>query len=133
MTSSLIRGYSFAASSILLATFAQLAMKWGMTHLLFNADSWSSLSFWLSVKLAIFFVVLGIFSYALSMLLWLGALSRIALNKVYPLLSVTYALVYVATISLPWFNEPFSILCATGIVFICVGVWLTVTSPLHES
>ncbi len=122
------RGYLLASASILVATYAQLAMKWGMSHLPLLQENWSSIEYWLSVKLPAFFVLSGIAAYGLSLMLWLGALNFIPLNRAYPLLSLSYVLVYLATISLPWFNESFTPLCALGVFFISIGVWLSVTS-----
>ncbi len=57
------------------------------------------------------------------MLCWLLALKHIALNKAYPLISLSYVFVYLLAVFLPWFNEP-ARLKAIGIGFILLGVWL---------
>lgn len=121
------RGYLLAAGSIVLTTFAQLAMKWGMVRLPALGELASSLEVWWQAWPALFPVGLGILAYLLSMLCWLLALSYLPLNKAYPLLSISYVLVYLATAILPWFRETFSIGQTLGVLLISLGVWLVVS------
>jgi undecaprenyl phosphate-alpha-L-ara4N flippase subunit ArnF len=123
------RGYWLAIASILLATFAQLSMKWGMSHLPFHDANWLEINFWLECKLAVVCVGAGLAAYALSTLCWLGALGYMPLNKAYPLLSTSYALVYIGTVTLPWFHEAFSLVGCLGVMCICAGVLLIVSTP----
>lgn len=128
MNKQLVRGYWLAVGSILLATFAQLAMKWGMSHLPLSGSNWLTFAFWWSSWQPTLFVFAGILAYLLSTVFWLGALTYIPLNKAYPLLSASYVLVYIATISLPWFNETFSMMKSLGVGLICIGVLMVVIS-----
>lgn len=119
-----MKGYLWGAGSVLLVTLAQLLMKWGMGQipLLSSADvSWPLLNHYGPALLA---VALGIFGYALSMLCWFFALRDLPLSQAYPLLSISYALVYLAAAILPWFNEPATLLKTLGTLFILFGVWL---------
>lgn len=119
-----MKGYLWGAVSVLLVTLAQLLMKWGMTQipLLSTVDIlWSGLS---GHRLPLLAVACGICGYALSMLCWFFALRYLPLNRAYPLLSVSYALVYLAAVMLPWFNEPLTWLKTLGTLFILFGVWL---------
>jgi undecaprenyl phosphate-alpha-L-ara4N flippase subunit ArnF len=120
------RGYGLAAASVGLTTMAQLAMKWGMSHLPGWQGHWSWLAFWQEGSGALVLVALGIFAYLLSMFCWLHALSYLPLSKAYPLLSLSYALVFVATLCLPWFDEPFALSQLLGVGLITFGVWLIV-------
>lgn len=52
------------------------------------------------------------------------ALRHLPLNRAYPLLSVSYALVYLAAVILPWFNESATLLKTLGTLFILFGVGL---------
>ena len=131
MTGDTSRGYHLASISILLATSAQLTMKWGMSHLPAVSVQWLTFAFLFMYKTPLMWVSIGILAYVLSMLSWLGTLSQIPLNKAYPLLSISYALVYIATISLPWFNEPHSILGFLGVACISLGVWLVAGSKYN--
>jgi undecaprenyl phosphate-alpha-L-ara4N flippase subunit ArnF len=121
-------GYLLAAGSVLLTALAQLAMKWGMTHLPeaagFSADFIKTLLH----QGASWLVVGGILAYLLSMLCWLQALHHLPLNKAYPLLSLSYALVYLATALLPWFNESFTLAQTLGVLLISLGVWQVVAN-----
>lgn len=119
-----MKGYVWGAVSILLVTLAQLLMKWGMAQfpLLSVADvSWQLLGhYWL----ALLVVSGGIFGYALSMLCWFFTLGYLPLNRAYPLLSISYVLVYLAAVMLPWFAESATLLKTLGTLFILFGVWL---------
>ncbi|HHR6225952.1 TPA: 4-amino-4-deoxy-L-arabinose-phosphoundecaprenol flippase subunit ArnF [Providencia alcalifaciens] len=120
------KGYLWVLGSALLVTVAQLSLKAGVVEL----PSFSLGGHWLqrewlmanAVSLGIIFV--GLVCYALSMLCWLFALKYIALNKAYPLISLSYVFVYILAVVLPWFNEPATGLKAAGIAFILLGVWL---------
>ena len=118
------QGYLFAAASILLVSLAQLAMKWGMTHLP-HPGLLQTLATGSGPALAL--VGLGIVGYGLSLLCWLRALAHLPLSRAYPLLSISYALVYAATACLPWFHEPVHATQIAGIALITLGVWLIVS------
>ncbi|HHR6043813.1 TPA: 4-amino-4-deoxy-L-arabinose-phosphoundecaprenol flippase subunit ArnF [Providencia alcalifaciens] len=120
------KGYLWVLGSALLVTVAQLSLKAGVVELPSFSLEWHWLQReWLmanAVSLGIIFV--GLVCYALSMLCWLFALKYIALNKAYPLISLSYVFVYILAVVLPWFNEPATGLKAAGIAFILLGVWL---------
>lgn len=128
-----MKGYAWGAASVLLVTMAQLLMKWGMVQippLSFTSVYLQLLSdYWL----ALLAVSGGIFGYALSMLCWFFALRYLPLNRAYPLLSVSYALVYLAAVILPWFNESFTLLKTLGTLCILFGVWLINTDSTAKS
>ncbi|TQI80355.1 undecaprenyl phosphate-alpha-L-ara4N flippase subunit ArnF [Serratia fonticola] len=119
-----MKGYIWGMASVMLVTLAQLLMKWGMTQIplmSFSDVTWTLLSdYWL----ALLAVSCGIVGYALSMLCWFFALRYLPLNRAYPLLSISYALVYLAAVILPWFNESATLLKTLGTLFILLGVWL---------
>ncbi|MBO2007249.1 4-amino-4-deoxy-L-arabinose-phospho-UDP flippase, partial [Serratia marcescens] len=73
-----------------------------------------------------------IFGYALSMLCWFFALRHLPLNRAY-LLSVSHALVYLAAVILPWFNESATLLKTLGTLFILFGVGLINSKPTTKS
>ena len=119
-----MKGYLWGATSVLLVTLAQLLMKWGMGQiplLSFVDVGWPLLH---QHGLALLAVAIGILGYAISMLCWFFALHYLPLNRAYPLLSVSYALVYLAAVILPWFNESATLLKTLGTLFILFGVWL---------
>ncbi|ABV35531.1 conserved hypothetical protein [Shewanella sediminis HAW-EB3] len=124
-----IRGLLLALMSVLLISVAQLSMKWGMGTLnqlwsdlvmLWQGEDYSSL---FSQALApVMAVGAGLFCYALSMACWVMALKRLPLSIAYPLLSLSYVLVYLGAVYLPWLNEPLSWVKGTGIFLILLGL-----------
>jgi undecaprenyl phosphate-alpha-L-ara4N flippase subunit ArnF len=56
------------------------------------------------------------------------ALSHLALSRLYPLLSISYVLVWLAAISLPMFGEPFRWSSLAGVGLIVAGL-LCVSLP----
>ncbi|CAI0796828.1 4-amino-4-deoxy-L-arabinose-phosphoundecaprenol flippase subunit ArnF [Serratia quinivorans] len=119
-----MRGYAWGAASVLLVTLAQLLMKWGMAQIPLMSFADVTLNLLMQYWLPLMVVSGGIFGYALSMLCWFFALHHLPLNRAYPLLSVSYALVYLAAVILPWFNESATLLKTLGTLFILFGVWL---------
>lgn len=120
------RGYLWVIGSALLVTVAQLSLKMGVVELPSFSLGWHWLQLgWLLENItSLSIIFLGLVCYALSMLCWLFALKYIALNKAYPLISLSYVFVYILAVALPWFNEPASWLKVAGIAFILLGVWL---------
>ncbi|MEE1675076.1 4-amino-4-deoxy-L-arabinose-phosphoundecaprenol flippase subunit ArnF [Agarivorans aestuarii] len=124
-----------ALFSVAFISLAQLTMKWGMSQLslhylslseLWNMQQYSALltdymPYYLSV-------MTGLSFYALSMLCWVMALKHLPLSLAYPMLSLSYVIVYVAAISLPWIGEAFSWPKALGIVLILAGIYLVFPS-----
>ncbi|WP_049209406.1 4-amino-4-deoxy-L-arabinose-phosphoundecaprenol flippase subunit ArnF [Serratia marcescens] len=119
-----MKGYAWGAASVLLVTLAQLLMKWGMVQIPLMSFADVSLALIGNYWLPLLAVGGGIFGYALSMLCWFFALRYLPLNRAYPLLSVSYALVYLAAVILPWFNESATLLKTLGTLFILFGVGL---------
>jgi undecaprenyl phosphate-alpha-L-ara4N flippase subunit ArnF len=117
------RGITFALGSVLLVSTAQLGMRWSMTRLP-APDQWLSAHIDL---FAVAVVLAAIFAYALSMLSWLAALRDLPLGRAYSLLSISYALVYLAAASLPLFNEHFSLSKSLGVALVILGV-ITINS-----
>ncbi|HEF4760820.1 TPA: 4-amino-4-deoxy-L-arabinose-phosphoundecaprenol flippase subunit ArnF [Pseudomonas putida] len=117
------RGMTFALGSVLLVSTAQLGMRWSMNRLP-QPDQWLSAHIDL---FAIAVVLTAILAYALSMLCWLVALRHLPLGRAYSLLSISYALVYLAAASLPLFNEAFSLSKSLGVALVILGV-ITINS-----
>lgn len=119
-----MKGLGWGIASLLLVSAAQLLMKWGMTHmpeLILDERLYSLL---LNNLLAVSVVACGIAGYALSMICWFFALRKLPLNRAYSLLSLSYAIVYLAAVCLPWFNESMHWMKSLGALSILFGVWL---------
>ncbi|WP_220719384.1 4-amino-4-deoxy-L-arabinose-phosphoundecaprenol flippase subunit ArnF [Agarivorans litoreus] len=125
------RSLLLALLSVVFISLAQLAMKWGMTQLSLQypnlQELWHSAQYSALVTNYLPYyisVIIGLSFYALSMLCWVMALKHLPLSIAYPMLSLSYVIVYVAAISLPWIGEAFSWPKALGILFILAGIYL---------
>ncbi|PEH52450.1 4-amino-4-deoxy-L-arabinose-phosphoundecaprenol flippase subunit ArnF [Yersinia kristensenii] len=127
-----MKGYGWGIGSVLLVTAAQLILKWGMmnTPLMSLADINGQFLFNHLTQLIA--VICGLAGYALSMLCWFFALRYLPLNRAYPLLSLSYALVYLGAVSLPWFSESATLLKTLGAGLILLGIWLINTKPIKR-
>ncbi|WP_413162441.1 4-amino-4-deoxy-L-arabinose-phosphoundecaprenol flippase subunit ArnF [Aeromonas salmonicida] len=122
-----LKGYLYVLGSILLVTLAQLAMKWGVMQL----PAWqASLDIMLAHPLPLLVITAGVGCYALSLLCWLAALYFTPLNIAYPLLSTSYALVYLLAVTIPSFAEPLEPGKAMGVIFILLGAVLVGIKPV---
>lgn len=112
--------YILAVTSILLAVAGQLLMKRGMMS--FGAFPVNQL---ISRLIPIFlnpYVFMGFVLFGLSSIFWLVVLSRLPLSLVYPMVSVAYVVVAIA--SWYFFKENVSLVRWLGIAVIIVGVFL---------
>lgn len=64
----------------------------------------------------------GFACYAISLVVWIAALSRVPVTIAYPMLSIGYILN--ALIARYWLGEQLSASGWAGIALICAGVWL---------
>lgn len=117
-------GYGWIACSVVLVCIAQLAMKYGMNQLPaeLGLDSYRQLMQWDLLLAAGTPIALGMLCYVLSVGCWITTLERLPLSVAYPLLSVSYILVYLAAVALPFFDESLSTRRLLGILLLCVGV-----------
>jgi undecaprenyl phosphate-alpha-L-ara4N flippase subunit ArnF len=117
----------FIGSSIVLSAGAQLLMKVGMqelgsvdlAHALANASAATA-----HLLPVVTWILAGLVFYAISMLFWLAALAKYELSMAYPLLSLSYVLVYIGAASWPRLHETVSALKTIGIILIIAGVYL---------
>ncbi|WP_413529845.1 4-amino-4-deoxy-L-arabinose-phosphoundecaprenol flippase subunit ArnF [Rahnella inusitata] len=124
-----MKGYLWGGASVLLVTVAQLLMKWGMVQIPWFSLSDINILFIQNHLSALTAVLFGLCGYALSMACWFFALRVLPLNRAYTLLSLSYALVYVAAVTLPWFNESISLTKTLGGMLILTGVWVIHSKP----
>lgn len=106
--------------SILLAVLGQLLMKRGM--MLFGTFPLSQLLFKIVPIFLNPWVFSGLVCFGLSAIFWLVVLSRLELSLVYPMVSVAYVLVALA--SWFFFKENLSLVRWLGIAVIILGVYL---------
>ncbi len=128
-----MKGYLWGGPSVVLVTVAQLVLKWGMMNIPLLSLADINVQFLTMYFVQLASVMCGLMGYALSMLCWFFALRYLPLNRAYPLLSLSYALVYLGAVLLPWFNEPATLLKTLGAGFILLGIWLINIKPIKAS
>lgn len=117
----------FIGCSIVLSAGAQLLMKVGMLELNHTGIAYileKLPAIGTDLLPAAAWVMVGLVFYVSSMLFWLAALSRCELSLAYPLLSLSYVLVYLGAVFWPRLHETVTVSKTTGILFILVGVFL---------
>jgi multidrug transporter EmrE-like cation transporter len=74
-------------------------------------------------------IIGGLVCYAISVVVWILALSRVEVSVAYPMLSVGYV---VNALAAWWlFDESLSAMRLAGIGVILIGVWLVARSAVH--
>lgn len=116
-------GLSLIVGSVLLGSAAQLLLKLGMNAL--NLDEIAHSGFPTETVL---WAGIGLVFYAAALLLWMLALSRYHLSFAYPMLSVSYILVYLGAVLMPSLHESVSLTKTLGILLIVAGVILVTRS-----
>lgn len=107
--------------AILTTVVSQLLFKKGMLGL---ADMNFSLNNIYALIKHVFynpFLLSGLFFYAVSFLLWLFVLSKLKLSQAYPITSINFVLVLIA--SYYFFGEKLSLFQYFGILLIIIGVF----------
>jgi len=112
--------YLILGLSILLAVTGQLLMKKGMV--IFGAFPVSQLLYKIIPMFLNPWVFFGFVFFGLSSLFWLVVISRLELSLVYPMVSVAYVLVALA--SYFFFKENVALVRWIGIAVIILGVFL---------
>ena len=118
--------FSLVLTGVLLNAAAQLLLKAGTNavgHFEFHLDNLVPVS----LKLALEPHILGgMVCYAVSLVVWIMALSRVPVGLAYPMLSIGY--VINAFVAWQWFGEALAAQKLLGIGFIVVGVFLVARS-----
>ncbi len=118
-------GMIFIGISIVLSSIAQLSMKAGMLALsnegilLSMPQTVEQLSLLVP---AFTWVIGGLVCYSVSVLCWMRALAQHDLSLAYPMLSLSYVLVYFGAVAWPMLHETVSFTRIAGIILICAGV-----------
>jgi undecaprenyl phosphate-alpha-L-ara4N flippase subunit ArnF len=126
-----LAGLGHLATSIVASALAQLFMKAGMVALHDQQRDFSSLADFLPALLftgAGAWVIGGLFCYGISIVAWLRVLSAYALSYAYPMLGISYILVYVGAVIWPRLAEPVSIPRTVGILLVVAGIMLVTGS-----
>jgi undecaprenyl phosphate-alpha-L-ara4N flippase subunit ArnF len=118
------REFALAMLCVILASAAQLSLKLGVSCLpsLVSGELLAALQTAGAGVMA--WLVFGLACYLLSMLLWIRVLMRLPLSVAYPLLSISYVLVYLVATSWPVWGETATAARSAGIGLIILGVIL---------
>ncbi|MBP3346219.1 MAG: EamA family transporter [Alphaproteobacteria bacterium] len=109
-------------SSVTLNALAQLFIRQGMIvrgKFAFGFEQVFSLVFGIFTNI---YLLAGMFSYGISILLWMAVLSKVNVSLAYPFLSIGY--IITAVLAYFIFNEPLTWQKIIGILIICVGVFV---------
>lgn len=118
--------FALVMTGVLLNAIAQLALKASVSDTgIINLDMHSLLASAGSLATNLW-LWLGLICYAVSVVVWILALSRVDVSIAYPMLSVGYILNAVAASYL--FDEPLGIGKVVGIGVIIVGVYILARS-----
>lgn len=120
-------GVAALSASIVLSALGQLGMKAGMQNLkLARAGGEIAWSLASSPPLrdALLFTAAGLAAYGLSLLAWLAVLVRYRLSYAYPLLALSYVLVYIGATRWPELAEAATPQRTVGTLLILAGVVL---------
>jgi len=131
MTESIGQSMTWAAfalvmTGVLLNAIAQLALKASVSDTgIINLDMQSLLSSAGSLAFNLWLWI-GLICYAISVVVWILALSRVDVSIAYPMLSIGYIVNAVAAWHL--FDEPMNLGKVVGIGIIIVGVYILARS-----
>ncbi len=118
--------FALILSGVLLNASAQLLLKAGTNavgHFDFHAGNLIPVGFKLAFQP---YIMGGMACYAISLVVWIMALSRVPVSIAYPMLSIGY--VINAFVAWQWFGEALSAQKLLGIGFIVLGVVIVTRS-----
>lgn len=114
--------FSLILTGVLLNACAQLLLKAGTNavgHFEFHIENLLPIGMKLAFQP---YIMGGMACYAVSLVVWIMALSRVPVSIAYPMLSIGY--VINAFVAWQWFGEPLSAQKLLGIGFIIIGVYV---------
>ena len=114
--------FGLILTGVLLNAAAQLFLKAGTNSLgviSFSSAEWFGQALRVSTNP---YIIGGMFCYALSLVVWIMALSRVPVSIAYPMLSIGYVVSAIAAYYL--FGESLGVSRWLGMGFIIIGVYL---------
>lgn len=118
--------FALILTGVLLNAAAQLLLKAGTNvvgHFDFHLDNLLPIGMKIAFQP---YIMGGMACYAVSLVVWIMALSRVPVSIAYPMLSIGY--VINAFLAHYWFGEALASQKLLGIGFIVIGVWLVAKS-----
>lgn len=121
-------GIFWGLCSVIITSAAQLSLGYAMDNLPPIQHLMAFVSAALSIRAGALTLYAGLVGYLLSVICWHKALHQLALSKAYALLSLSYVLVWVASITLPGWQGTFSVKALLGVLCIMAGL-MTIFLP----
>ena len=107
-------GLMWGLFSVIIASVAQLSLGFAASHLPPMTHLWDFIAA----------LLVGLLGYLLSVFCWYKTLHKLALSKAYALLSMSYVLVWIASMILPGWEGTFSLKALLGVACIMSGLML---------
>lgn len=114
-------GLMWGLFSVIIASAAQLSLGFAASHLPPMTHLWDFIAALLAFGLDARILLLGLLGYLLSVFCWYKTLHKLALSKAYALLSMSYVLVWIASMVLPGWEGTFSLKALLGVACIMSG------------
>lgn len=115
-------GLLWGLCSVVITSIAQLGLGFAMENLPPMAQWQAFIPALFSIHTGALALFAGLAGYLLSVFCWHNALHHLALSKAYALLSLSYVLVWVASIILPGWQGVFSLKALLGVLCIMAGL-----------
>ena len=133
MIKSLIKPYFFIFITVILTTYGQLVVKWQISQLEnMPTKLVSKLIYLMQVCLTNFYLISSFGAVLLGGLLWMSAIKNLPLNVTYPLMSLSFVLVFI--FSSIFFHEKVSTTQIVGLACIVMGIVIIgIGSLQHEN
>jgi multidrug transporter EmrE-like cation transporter len=122
----MVRYLPLIVFGVMLNAAAQLTLKQGMRQIGYFDFRLENCGHILLAVAASPYILAGLGCYVVSVMVWLLVLSRVEVSYAYPLLSIGYIVTTFA--GRLFFHEAIDATRWSGIVVICVGVWLITRS-----
>ncbi|HEB0856287.1 4-amino-4-deoxy-L-arabinose-phospho-UDP flippase [Citrobacter werkmanii] len=117
-------GIFWGLCSVFITSAAQLSLGYAMDSLPPIQYPQAFISALLSTSIGALALYAGLLGYLLSVICWHKALHQLALSKAYALLSLSYVLVWVASMILPGWQGTFSLKTFAGVLCIMAGLMM---------
>lgn len=117
-------GLMWGLCSVIIASAAQLSLGFAASHLPPMTHLRDFIAAFFAFGPGARMLVVGLVGYLLSVFCWYKALHHLALSKAYALLSMSYVLVWIASMVLPGWEGIFSLKALLGVACIMSGLML---------
>lgn len=117
-------GIVWALCSVIITSVAQLSLGYAMDNLPPMQRLVIFIPALFSLSVGALTLYAGLVGYLLSVICWHKALHQLALSKAYALLSLSYVLVWVASMTLPGLQGTFSLRALAGVLCITGGLMI---------